>query len=298
MTHKKKKIPYLPWLISFESAARHGNFSRAAEEIGLTPSAVSQQINNLEQKLGTKLFRRGSRGVELTETGHAYLPSVQSGFQHLQFGTKNLFGENVSSIVTIKAGVTFTQQILMPNLAAFQERYPDILLRIFATVWPDSNRALPEIDIEIKYCTSDHGGLGPPNAHEVWAMMACPKLIAKRGRPNPETLLEWPLIQVMSTEHIWARWFTAAGIIDPEYEPNLVFDLGHLAVAAAKNGRGAVLATMRTAGPELASGQLVILDGPHVSDAKTHRIFTTPGSSTRPITKIVTNWLLELCSET
>ena len=295
MAYEKKKVPYFPWLIAFESAARHGNFSRAAEEIGLTPSAVSQQIGNLEHKLGTKLFHRGPRGVELTETGHAYLPSVQTGFQHLQFGTKNLFGESASSLVTIKAGVTFSRKLMLPHLAEFQEQHPDIVLRFLATVWPETTSIVPEIDIEVSYKTSIAGGLGPVNAHEVWAMMACPDLAASWEQSQPQRLSELPLIQIMGTEHIWSRWFAELGLDNPNYEPNLIFDLGHFAVAAAKSGRGVVLASKLTAGYELSTGELVVLGGPQIADPASHRVFLAPRASERPAANIVANWLVKLC---
>ena len=111
-------LPPPGWLQTFESAARHSGFAAAAEELGLTPAAVSQQIRALEGRLGVALFRRLPRGVELTEMGRAYLPAVQRAFGDISAATAGLFGLDRPRLLTVRAPLSYAAIRLAPAPAS------------------------------------------------------------------------------------------------------------------------------------------------------------------------------------
>lgn len=143
-------LPPPNWLRTFETAARLGGFTAAADALGLTSAAVSQQIRSLEHRLGFRLFNRLPRGVELSEMGRAYLPSVRQAFEDLDAATAGLFGIGQPRAVTVRAPISFAAMRLAPMLHGFRQTHPEIPVRLCTAVWADG---LDEaaIDIDIRY---------------------------------------------------------------------------------------------------------------------------------------------------
>ena len=125
-----RRLPSLSSLRSFEAAARVLSFRKAADELHVTPTAISHQIRALEEWLGVKLFERSTRAVHLTETGQRYLPSVQAAFDSLEAATEQITNNHQENVVTVTTTVSFTSKWLIPRLSDFQQRYPDIDVRI------------------------------------------------------------------------------------------------------------------------------------------------------------------------
>ncbi|WP_166418374.1 LysR family transcriptional regulator, partial [Cochlodiniinecator piscidefendens] len=147
-------LPHVTWLRAFEAAARHRSFTAAAEELGLTPAAISQQIRLLEKHLNAPLFDRLPRGVALTEMGQAYALPVRKSFSDMQIATDGLFGAPRKRVVKVRASISCAGLVIAPRLAEFQQAHPDIEVQLSTFVWSD-RFINEESDIDIRYGHGD-----------------------------------------------------------------------------------------------------------------------------------------------
>ncbi len=148
------RIPHVTWLRAFEAAARHSSFSGAADELNLTPAAVSQHIRLLEKHLGVDLFKRLPHGVTLTDMGQAYALPIRKAFTEMQDATAGLFTRRTKRHLHVRTSVTYGALVLAPRLAEFSERHPDIEVHVTTAVWSDRMDD-PNIDIDIRYGTGN-----------------------------------------------------------------------------------------------------------------------------------------------
>ena len=132
----RTSLPPLNWLRTFEAAARLLNFTAAADELGLTQSAVSQQVRGLEHHLGRPLFHRLPRGLALTEGGVALNPLVAEVLGRLESGTTGIFGEGRRQVLRICATASFSMLWLAPRLESFRQLHPEIDFRLTSSIWP------------------------------------------------------------------------------------------------------------------------------------------------------------------
>jgi LysR family glycine cleavage system transcriptional activator len=130
-----KRLPPLNWLRAFESSARHLSFTHAATELNLTQAAVSQQVKGLESQLGTALFKRLPRGIELTEAGLAYLPVVHEAIERLAAATDEIFGQGHLKVLTVRVSLVFFTHWLAWRIPDFRKRHPNVNLRITSNIW-------------------------------------------------------------------------------------------------------------------------------------------------------------------
>jgi LysR family glycine cleavage system transcriptional activator len=133
-------------LRSFEAAARHASFSRAAEELSVTHGAVSHHVKNLEENLGFPLFRRLHRRVVLTKAGEAFFDKVRTAFDLLEMGTEQVIAAYTNPPVVVSYIATFSMRWLMPRVTQFHAQHPDSALHLSA---PDSPTAWPRDDIDV-----------------------------------------------------------------------------------------------------------------------------------------------------
>jgi LysR family glycine cleavage system transcriptional activator len=148
------RLPHVTWLRAFEAAARHSSFSGAAEELNLTPAAVSQHIRLLEKHLGVELFKRLPHVVMLTDMGQAYALPIRKAFTDMRDATSGLFAGRRKRHLHIRTSVTYGELVLAPQIAEFSALYPDIELRFTTAVWSDRLDD-PTIDIDIRFGTGD-----------------------------------------------------------------------------------------------------------------------------------------------
>ena len=248
-----KTLPPLEWLRVFEAAGRLGNFTAAANELGLTQAAASQRIRKLEAKLGTRLFVRQARGVELSADGEAYLPHVQNSLEMLLRSTIDLFG-TVRQKVTLAAPASVAQRWVAPRLAGLGKQLPHLQISV-ATTHRHGDYSSTRNDFEI------HFGAGSwPDFHtvrlydEVLAPVVSPELLATQvtGWQN------LPIISLSGPRDGWREWATATGASPPR-PANIRFDSFASALNAAISGAGVLLASLALIKPELESKQLVQL---------------------------------------
>ncbi|MDX1739603.1 MAG: LysR family transcriptional regulator, partial [Alphaproteobacteria bacterium] len=144
------QLPPLPWLRSFEASARLGSFTKAAEELLLTPAAVSYQVRALEEHLGFTLFERKPRYLVLTRLGQAYLPSISKAFSDISRSTKGVFGKKDTTLLRIRCLNTFAITWMVPRLQRFKDLHPSITLQLHSASWAEK-LIEDQIDVDIRY---------------------------------------------------------------------------------------------------------------------------------------------------
>ncbi len=145
-----RRLPSLNALRAFEAAARHLSFTRAADELAVTQGAVSHQVKALEAELGIQLFHRRHQGIELTTAGQTYLPAVRDAFDRLAFGTKQLLAAERVNRLTVSVSPNFAAKWLVPRLGRFTHRYPEVDLRISATL-QHIDFAQEDVDMAVRH---------------------------------------------------------------------------------------------------------------------------------------------------
>lgn len=240
-------------LRAFEASARHLSFTLAAQELNVTQAAVSQQVKNLEARLGMKLFRRLPRGLVLTDEGQALLPALSDAFGRLASVVQQFEGGRVREVLNLAVVGTFAVGWLMPRLAAFRQAHPFIDLRVFT----HNNRVdltAEGLDFAIRFGDGAWRGMGA--AQLVAADMAplcAPRLAA--ALTTPADLLGCELLRSYRADE-WARWFAAAGQPDPLIH-GPVFDSSLAMAEVAMQGLGVALLPVSMFERPLREGLLV-----------------------------------------
>lgn len=241
---KRRGIPSLNWLRVFEAAARHENFARAAEQLNMSTSAVSQQIKALEAHFGAELFDRGPRHVELNDAGHAFLPAVQQSIAMVEESASTLFGEERDETLMLQANLLFTTGWLAPRLPAFVALHPKVQLHL-SGAYHDLDYQRPGFELRILF--------GP--VHRSWGQ--CDRLFDEIIYPvaRPEIaaaiedgrdFLDHRLIQITTHRINWNQILRAAGI---DSIPNNRFrftDSTPISLSMAASGCGIALARSPT----------------------------------------------------
>ena len=243
----------LPALRVFEAAARNRSFRQTAEELHLSPSAVSHAIRRLEQELGVALFERDGRAVRLTNAGDTLMRHVSRGFAELQAGVAAV-GARGPLLFRLHCAPSFAAQWLAPRLPRLLAQHPALEVRLHADA-NYSRFSIDEYDADIIYGLPRTPGLVVvPLGEEVVTPLCAPSL-AEALRAPPD-LARYPLITSDNKMVRWADWFAGNGLPTPMLRGPR-FDRSFLAVAAAADGLGVALESTRLADRELASGRLV-----------------------------------------
>jgi len=251
-------LPSLNWLRTFEAAARHGNLNRAADELNVTPSAVSQQVKALEARVAIPLFRRVRQRLYLTDAGQAYQLALQQAFAIMSAGTDELLAGVGLTSLTVRAPSSFATQWLVPRLDRFHALYPNIDIRITALGREvDFNR--DDIDLEIRYGDGNWPALEvlPFISEQVFPV--CSPALLSSGAPltQPADLAAHTLLDVPGYEVDWAAWLAAAGVSGHDHRRDVRFDQSVMAVQAAISGLGIALGRTPLVADEIAAGRLV-----------------------------------------
>ena len=262
-----RRLPPLTALRAFEAAARHGNFVKAAAELGVTPGAISQHIKGLEGQLGLALFRRQARGVQLTEAGRAYLPGVAEGFDRLARATLQVNDPAAGGVIAGRLSLTvlpsFAAGWLVRRLPTFRARYPEIDLVIRSerqTV--DLHRE--DADLAIRYGLGDFPNLEATHLlrDEIFPVCAPAVLNADPPLRVAVDLARHELLHdagALGNEPWirWQPWLDEFGLSEAAKKPGLHFTDSVQLFQAALLGQGVALGRSVLIGDELASGRLV-----------------------------------------
>ena len=290
-------LPPLSALRAFEAAARHMSFSRAADELHVTPAAISHQIHALEQDLGVRLFHRMNRSIELTASARVLLPGLTEAFAGIQSSVRRLRTHNDTGTLTVTASPSFAAKWLVLRLHRFQEQCLEVDVRISAT---DNVVDLTkgDFDIAIRYGTGNYPGLDVELLFTNEVFPACSPQLLTTGLPlrTPDDLPLHNLIHDQAVERdplvpTWPMWLKAAGVKSIPETAGLSFNNMHLALDAAVAGQGVVLAYSNIAAADLAAGRLVRLFSLALPDQFAYYIVTAPGALERPKVRAFRNWL-------
>lgn len=241
-----RRLPHVTWLSTFEAAARHGSFAAAADELGLTPAAVSQHIKLLEQTLQMKLFKRLPKGVELTDIGQAYAQPVRQSFVDLQTATDGLFQTKKQTTLHVRASISFGVIVLVPRLHEFRALHPEINIVVSTTVWSDRMNDAT-IDVDIRY------GNGDWPEPDIWqlrrghASLICSPQVARNLQADPAKLKNADVVTIIGSENDWSRMFGKLGVEDAVPPAWMSVESSLLALESIAAGRGiAIIDTLFT----------------------------------------------------
>lgn len=253
-----KKLPPLNALKAFESAARHLNFTKAADELFVTQAAVSHQIKLLEDFLGISLFHRRNRLLELTELGSQYFDEIRPLLEQIAKATDKIRSKNQRQILTISVPQTFGMQWLVPRLNDFHEKFPDVEVRIKG-VDQDEGLLGKEIDVAIYYGTGKWENVDSIRLTESpLVILASPRFLESNPIHSPNDLVGKTLLHVFSRNK-WKRTIEHFGLneqIDVE-QAGSMFSHTFMALQAAMHQQGVAIANRVLAQNELELGNLV-----------------------------------------
>jgi LysR family glycine cleavage system transcriptional activator len=253
------KLPPLNALRAFEATARHLSVKSAAEELCVTPGAVSQMLKALELHLGVKLFHRVNRGIFLTDAGQGYLPPVRNAFRQIADASRRIAVATDTGTLTVSVTPFFAAAWLVPRLKHFQDAHPDIDLQVVTSnALVDFSR--DGVDVAVRHGLGRYPGLRSDRVVAVEIVpVAAPRLVARLGAPaTPAALTRWPHVHDAERKG-WHLWFQAQGIDDigPPRGPS--FDDSGLLLKAVLAGQGVGLLPAAMVALELAEKRLVKL---------------------------------------
>jgi LysR family transcriptional regulator, glycine cleavage system transcriptional activator len=289
-------LPSLVALAAFEAAARHSSLTKAAEELNVTPGAVSKHVRMLEDELGSRLFTRGHRSLELTSAGETMASALREGFERMASTFRQVKSSSDQSKVTIGCTMAMAHLWLMPRMSEFWSSHQDIVVD---HVISDQPRGLDraDIDLRLRYGSGD------------WPDELSAKLYDDRIFPvaSPDFVREHPVetiedlsgLQLLSVEGIDWNWTTWADFLAevgcPATRLNVRrFNSHVIALQAARSGQGAVLGWESLVTPLIKAGDLV-----HVTQAEiiAPQSYYVTWSARRPLSRQATtlrDWLMTL----
>ena len=306
MSNRSSRPLSLNNLRAFEAVARRLSFSEAADELFVTQSAVSRQIKGLEEEIGAALFVRGTRHVEMTQSGQMLLRSVEAGLQKIDASVRQIRQVRSRKRVSVTTFASFGSLWLLPRIEAFQRLNPDIDLRVSAgDMIADLDD--PELDLALRYCSTAQA---PPGAIRLFGEVLTPvvsRSLAEQIRRGDAPPLSTPADLVQhtlaeeddtksSTEYLsWRRWLTLNG--QPVLQPKrwLYLNFTYQQVQAALAGHGVALARVALVFEALQRGELVEPFGPagRIASPYMYWLVSAPASRARPEVKQFCDWVLD-----
>ncbi len=252
-----RRLPQLNALKSFEAAARHESFTRAAEELCVTQGAVSHQVKSLEGELGLKLFHRQRQRLVITEAGRSYLEVVRDALDRIAAGTERLLQRQSAGVLTVSTSPNFAAKWLVHRLARFAAAHPGIDLRISASLH-HVDFAREDVDLAIRHGDGQAGGLHVTRLCSEELVIVCsPKLLSgKNALRKPTDLGKHTLLHI-NDRNDWVRWLETAGVENVDVSRGPILNQASMAIDAAVDGQGVALARSALAAWDLNCGRLV-----------------------------------------
>ncbi len=294
----RRKLPSTGALEAFEAAARHQSFTKAAQELSVTQSAVCRQIASLESFLDVALFSRTRRGVMLTEAGQAYGRSVAARLDEVERDTLELMARGGrGSSLELAVVPTFGARWLAPRLPAFQRAHPNVLVHL-------TSRTRPFLFADTPFDAAIHAGEAgaaswPGTAmrflmHETLIAVASPAFMAQHGLERARTAADWarlPLLQQSTRPYAWRQFFERLGLDVPHAMAGPRLELFSMLTEAAVHGMGVALAPPFFMQEELAAGRLVDIGAQPVSGARAYSLIWPEHKAEQPALQAFADWL-------
>ena len=293
----RRKIPATHTLLCFEAAARHESYTRAAQELALTQSAVSRQITTLESFLGVMLFRRTRHGVALTERGADYARQVGPWLQTLEQDTLDMMSSpGRSSTLKLATVPTFATRWLIPRLPALAQMHPEITLHL-------ETRTRPFMFADTALEAALYAGTAEQVANwagtralrllsEDMVPVCSPQFLGERQFLTAQEISELPLLQQSTRPDSWRLWFDAMEVDAPQAMAGPRFELFSMTAAAACCAMGVALVPRLLVAPELARGELVVACQQALPGERAYYLVCPQQEDARPALSAFTAWLL------
>lgn len=266
----RRKIPSTAALVSFEAAARHESFTKAAQELSLTQGAICRQIASLEDFLGVALFRRSRRGVKLTEAGLSYSRRVATQLDAVERDTLSVMGHTGANVIELAVVPTFGTQWLLPRLKDFQQQHPEVTVNL-------TNRTRPflfadtDFDAAIYFGDADWSGTESHKLMGENPMPVCsPALLGNRNSLTPQAIAELPLLQQTTRPYAWRQWFNAQDLNVARDLTGPRYELFSMLAQAAMHDMGIALIPPFLIQRELAEKRLVVANSNALSSIKAY----------------------------
>lgn len=306
----RRNIPSTQALACFEVAARHESYTRAAQELSLTQSAVSRQILALEEFLGVQLFRRTRHGVVLTPAGAHYGRQVARWLQAVEQGTLDMMAhQGEGGTLSLAAVPTFATRWLIPRLPRLAQQHPDIVVHI-------ETQTRPFLFADTTFDAALYAGTPEqvanwPGIQAQWLMnedvvpVCSPRLLeaaAQRGRGRayqtvpPEALAGLPLLQQSTRPYGWRQWFEAMGVEAPKALDGPRYELFSMLAEAATHGMGVALIPPLLIEAELARGELVVACARPLRGERSYYLIS-PAQPQPPVLAAFSAWLADMARQ-
>jgi LysR family glycine cleavage system transcriptional activator len=287
-----QRLPPLNALRAFEAAARHLSVKNAADELCVTPGAVSQMLKALELHLGVKLFQRVNRGIFLTDAGQSLLPPVRNAFRQIAEAARRVAVSAESGMLTVSVTPFFASAWLVPRLRSFHDAYPEIDLQIVTSnTLADFSR--DGVDLAVRHGLGRYPGLVSERIVAVEIVpVAAPALVRRLGMPaEPAALAGWPHVHDAERKG-WHLWFAAQGIDEVGPPRGAGFDDAGLLLKAVLAGHGAGLLPSAMVACEIEGGCLVKLAERALIDAFAYYLIYPEINCERPKVAAFRRWIL------
>jgi DNA-binding transcriptional LysR family regulator len=289
-----RKLPNFVLLRAFEAAARLESFTRAAEELHLTQSAISHQIRELEEHFGRQLFVRRNRRVELTPEGRRLLETLSRVFDAIELACKEVRLSPKAQVLALHCSPSFAVNWLGPRLPLFMKAYPDITIRMTSSSEPVDLSRVSELDVAISYGAPPRRAAVTvlPLGKERIAPLCAPALLKKDIAPA-KRITQLPLIDSPLSQATWADWFRLNKLVMPEL-PRSSFDRAALVISAAVDQIGVALESTRLAERSLKRGELIELGKREFKaiEQETHFLGFRSSEASQPKIELFRDWLL------
>ena len=297
-----RALPPLNSLRAFETIARHLSCSKAADELHVTPAALSHQIKGLEEQLGIALFHRRTRSIELTDAGRLLYPGLHAGFESVRDAVARLDRACEDRILVISATPGLTAKWLVPRLWRFLSAHPDIDARIAASMdFADFVR--DGVDVAIRLSDGRHPELHVEKLFADSVLPVCSPRLVEAGLRRVEDLARFPLIHYdiplsARAPPLWAEWLKLAGVEGVDATRGLHFNVADHALDAAVAGAGVSLSFKLIASDDVHAGRLVMPFGPELPLTAGYHFVCPKGHEERPNVRAFRDWLFAEIEET
>ena len=282
----------LKFLKTFQIAARRGSFAAAALELHLTASAVSHQIRGLERQLGSELFTRGPRALQLTAAGRSLLEQVDPAFEQLESATAQLRARGRRVVLRIQVPPFFAQELLLPRLASFSAAHPDTDLQIATRSAPPEPHA-SDADVSVALGNGQWSGLlARPLFAQAFVPACAPSLLHDSGVRAAADLARASLIVHARRPDLWERWAQQAGVGALQPRQQIRFDTMSAVVDAAERGVGFALVATPLARARFSSGTLIRVFDHEIGTGERYYAVARLGDTEQHAVRALLDWLV------
>jgi LysR family transcriptional regulator, glycine cleavage system transcriptional activator len=294
MNGMKRKIPMLNALKVFEVAASLGNFTRAAEVLNVTQSAVSRQVRQLEDQLGEVLLERHHHHLRLTGAGKLLLKALHESFDRIELSVRAIQQKQHLNRLRVNAPPTFALRWLLPRLGRLRERHPELDV----TLTSSSQDTLAEsghLDCAIRFGNGEWNHLDSSLLMHEQHIAVCAPAVLNGKTPEQADLSSMTFLHVLASHDkrymTWQHWLDAAGLSGIDMHGGYEFDLLDLAIRAAIDGLGVAIADRHMVSQELADGRLIQFRDIQVEGHQSYWFVTRPEQTPSPAVEIFRAWL-------